>query len=332
MKTVIILSNLGTPNDPSPKSVGKFLKEFLSDPDVIPLPKIIKYPLVNFLIVPKRAPQSAEKYQKIWTEAGSPLLVNSRALLEKMKSEMDIPVVLGMRYGTPSLEHALEEALSHSPERIVLFPLYPQYAAATSGSTENRFRHLCKVKKFKGTVHVHESFPEADYYIQPQAALIQEARTNEHVLFTFHGLPVSEIKKVSSKCLTENCCAKITAENSKCYRAQCFATAKKLAQALKLEKNEWSISFQSRLGPTKWIGPYTEDILAELPKKGVKSVLLAAPSFVADCLETLEELGIQGKEIFLRAGGEKFQLISCVNADANFVSGLAKKIEATLQL
>lgn len=328
MKKAIILSNLGTPEAPTTLAVTSYLKEFLSDPDVIPLPSFLRIPLVNFLIVPKRAPQSAEKYHKIWTKQGSPLLVNSLDLQESVQNELEIPVYLGMRYGNPSLESALEKAMIAGVEEIYLFPLYPQFAAATTGSTEKKFREVCATRGYQGNIHVNQSFPTADFFIEAQAALVAEQRKNsEFLVFTFHGLPQSEVKKIDSSCLRESsCCESITEKNKNCYRAQCFATAQKLAEKLQLTKSQWTISFQSRLGPAKWIGPYTENILKDLPAAGTKSVLLVAPSFVADCLETLEELRIQGREIFQQAGGETFSVVDCVNSSPVFTKALAREL------
>lgn len=328
MKTAILLSNLGTPSASDTDAVGKYLKEFFSDPLVIPLPTPLRWALANLWIIPRRAPHSAEKYKSIWTEQGSPLLVHSLNLQKKLQTQVKDPVLLGMRYGNPSLESAVKEAMRLEVGQILLVPLYPQYAKATTESTKEEIARVSARLGFTGQIKHFSPFSTADFFIQAQAKIL-ERRKNDHVLFTFHGLPESQVKGSGPKCLLDSaCCAQLTQDNQFCYRAQCFATARKLAETLKL--SDYSLSFQSRLGRAKWIGPYTEDVLPTLPKRGIKNISVVAPSFVADCLETLEELGIRGKEVFLEAGGESYELISCVNSEDDFVQGLAHVLKTGL--
>lgn len=328
-KTVYILSNIGTPKAPTAEAVGPYLTEFLTDPDVINLPWLFRQILVRGLIVPKRAPESAKKYATIWTDQGSPLLVHAKALQAALTKELGAPVLLGMLYDEPSMESAFREAARLNAERIVLVPLYPQFAGATTGGTIKKARAVQKKLKQKIPLGVLEKFPTEDFFLRPLAAIIAAARTeNEHVLFTFHGLPESQVKKSTPECLrAANCCDRPPEQTKNCYRAQSFATARALARILNLAPAEWSLSFQSRLGRAKWIGPYTDETLAAMPAKGIKKVLVTSPSFVSDCLETLEELGVEGKHTFLSSGGEQYRLAPCVNSDAEFARGFANALK-----
>jgi len=326
-KTAYILSNIGTPEAPTTAAVAPYLNEFLTDPDVIPLPALLRHLLVRGWIVPRRAPVSAEKYALIWTPQGSPLLVNSRLLQQQLQPWLEGPVLLGMQFGNPSMESAFVEAKVAGCERVVLVPLYPQYAEATTGSAVRKATKLARRHGFP-ELKVFPQFPTADFFLEPVAEKIRRERQNdEYVLFTFHGLPESQVKKSAPGCqLSQACCKPPSGIMPRCYRAQSFATAKALAAKLALPPSAWSISFQSRLGRAKWIGPYTEDVLQALPSKGVKRILIVSPSFVSDCLETLEELGHQGQATFREAGGEDYRLVPCVNADDTFAQGLAEQL------
>lgn len=314
-----ILSNIGTPEAPTPAAVKPYLTEFLTDPDVIPLPWLFRQILVRGMIVPRRSVASAEKYGLIWTKEGSPLMVNALALQAELQKHLNGPVLLGMQFGSPSMEKAFAQAKALGATEVKLVPLYPQHSEATTGSAVKKATGLAK--KFSLPLKVFPDFPTVDYFIQPLAALVRARRQGEHVLFTFHGLPEKLVKQTPG-CELSACCDRNPLP--RCYRAQSFATARALASELGLKPEEWSVSFQSRLGRAKWIGPYTEDVLAAMPGKGIKRVLVVSPSFVSDCLETLEELGHQGKHTFLSAGGESYELVPCVNGDADFARGLAE--------
>jgi ferrochelatase len=322
--TAYILSNLGTPSAATDGAVGAFLREFLSDPAVIPLPRALRYPLVNWLIVPRRARKSAEKYRAIWTPEGSPLLVWSLALQAELRRHLGAPVLLGMRYGEPSLAGALEEAREH--ERVVLVPLYPQFAEATTGSTVGYFRALAGEKGYRGRLGVFPAFPRAPFFTRPLAETIRpRLRPESHLLLSFHGLPEKQL--TTRHCEPGYaCCERAISENVSCYRAHCLATAQETARLLGLPPDRWTLSFQSRFGRAKWIGPHTEDFLLSLPAQGKTDLVLAAPSFLADCLETSEELGIQGRRSFLGAGGRRFELVPCLNGDPAFARGLAEAL------
>ncbi len=328
MKTVYILNNIGTPKAPTPDAVGPYLTEFLTDPDVIPLPAILRHILVRGIIVPRRSKTSAAKYQLVWTEKGSPLLINSIELQKELQKHLSGEVLLGMQFGQPSLLSAFHRAVELGAEKVVLVPLYPQFAEATTGGAIRKAKQMAAKAGFKGEMVAFPSFPTEDFFLEPVRKLIASRKKEEDfVLFTFHGLPESQVKKGAPGCLVEkNCCDRGLEFTNKCYRAQSFATAKKLAEKLRLEKHQWRVSFQSRLGRAKWIQPYTDDVLQELAKEGKTSILVVSPSFVSDCLETLEELGHEGKHTFLTSGGSRYELVPCVNSDADFAKGFAAEL------
>lgn len=325
MKTFYILNNIGTPEAPTTEAVAPYLTEFLTDPEVIPLPYFLRHLLVRGWIVPRRAPASAEKYALIWTTGGSPLLVNAEALRAELQKHLDGPVLLGMQFGAPGFRGAIKQAKDQGAERIVYVPLYPQFAGATTGSAVKTARAYAAKIGFTGRFDCFPHFPVSDFFVRPLANIIRQAHRGQHILFTFHGLPESQVKKGAAGCLqSANCCDRPFPPT--CYRSQSFATARALAKELQLQPDSWSVSFQSRLGRAKWISPYTEDVLQAMPAGGIKRVLVASPSFVSDCLETLEELGHQGRHTFMAAGGEEYRLAPCVNADAAFAEGLAKAL------
>lgn len=319
-----ILSNIGTPEAPTPEAVKPYLTEFLTDPDVIPLPWLFRQILVRGIIVPRRSVASAEKYALIWEKEGSPLMINSLALQAELQKRLEGPVLLGMQFGSPSMEKAFAQAKALGATKVKLVPLYPQYSEATTGSSVKKATGVAK--KIGLPLEVFPDFPTAEYFIRPLAALVRARRNGEHVLFTFHGLPEKLVLREPGCELTAACCDRQPLP--RCYRAQSFATARALAAELGLKPEEWSISFQSRLGRAKWIGPYTEDVLAAMPGRGIKKVLVVSPSFISDCLETLEELGHQGKHTFLEAGGISYELVPCVNGNADFAKGLAEALNA----
>jgi protoporphyrin/coproporphyrin ferrochelatase len=323
---VVVLSNLGTPSAPTDGAVGVYLKEFLYDPDVIPLPAVLRYPLVHWLIVPRRAKQSAAKYREIWTDQGSPLLVWGKALRDEVAKHSKAPVLLGMRYGDPSFAGAIQEAKKLGASQITFVPLYPQYAEATSGSSTKYFLKLAQKEGFGGKVKIFSAFPKAPFFVKPAAEKIRALLQPEsHLLLSYHGLPEKQLQERHCH-KTADCCERSIKENISCYRAHCLATSLEIARLLGLPKDRWTMSFQSRFGRDKWIGPHTEDLLKSLPASGKKDLVLAAPSFVADCLETIEELGIQGRRTFMQAGGEQFTLVPCLNGDPDFARGLAEAI------
>ncbi|MDO8519904.1 MAG: ferrochelatase [Deltaproteobacteria bacterium] len=314
--TGVLLINLGTPNAPDTKSVRRYLRLFLSDPYVIDINPVLRWILVNLFIVPFRSPKSALAYKKIWTEEGSPLLINTLKLAKALQEKLgrSHAVQIGMRYGEPSIRHALWRLNHRDIDRILVLPLYPQYASSSTKTcieeVKKRVRKLGieKPLEFFPPFFDHPGFIHAFAEIgRPYVAGV------DHVLFSFHGLPERHIQKGDP------------------YRDQCFVTAEALAKGLNLEKEKYSVSFQSRLGRTPWIKPYTDVELVRLACEGKKRLAVFCPAFVADCLETLEEIAIRGKESFLSAGGESLQLIPSLNDHPAWVEALTASIRERSQ-
>jgi ferrochelatase len=335
--TGLLLCNLGTPDEPSPGAVRRYLRQFLGDPRVLDMNPVGRFALLNLIILPLRPRKSAAAYKKIWSDRGSPLLVHSVELVAAVRKRLgaDWAVELGMRYGSPSLGDAFERLRRAGADRVVVLPLYPQYAASTTGSTVAEALRLAQEPWAPPSLSFVESFydePEFIAAFAAQGSPILQKHEHDHVLFSFHGLPERHLHKTDvsgGHCLgTADCCAAVSVANRRCYRAQCFATARAIAAKLSLPADRFTVTFQSRLGRTRWIEPYTDRMLAELAGRGVKRLAVFCPSFVADCLETLEEIGIRGKEQFLAAGGERLTLIPSLNASdawADVVAGLARR-------
>lgn len=320
-----LLINLGTPDDPGVPAVRRYLKEFLSDPHVVDINPIARSVLLYGVILPWRSPRSAEAYQKIWTQRGSPLLVHGRDLARKLAAALgdEWQVELAMRYQNPSLASALQRLHENGVERIVVFALFPHHADATWGSA---------IEKLKNEAGKYWNAPLLEivppYYDHPAfiGALAEVARPvledvqAERVLFSYHGLPERQVTKADPTggryCLQNpTCCDAITETNKDCYRAQCFATSRALAERLGLMREEWETSFQSRLGRVPWIRPYTDERVRDLAAAGVRRLAVLSPAFTADCLETLEEIGIRAREDFIAHGGEELRLVPSLNSE-----------------
>jgi ferrochelatase len=332
-KCGVLLINLGTPDNCDSSSVYRYLKQFLNDPRVIDLPKLIRFLLVNVLIVPFRYKRSARAYQQIWTPAGSPLLVNSHALVQALARQLgeDFHVELGMRYGNPSIASAV--AKLSSCQRIVVIPLFPQYSSAASGSAMQEFLKHISMQWNIPEVHLSRDFFNHPGFILAYAALIQKHVANkvwDKIIFSYHGLPERHINKSQCRasCSRLQSCPPVDDLNAYCYRAQCYETSRLLAQQLQLEDAQYQVTFQSRLGRTPWIKPYTDLALIELRKNNIKNIAIVCPSFVADCLETVEEINLQAREQWRALGGENFIFIPCLNDDAIWVKELANQCQS----
>jgi ferrochelatase len=329
----VLLVNLGSPDQPTAEALKPYLTEFLMDPDVIDIPSWARWMLVHWIIVPRRAGESAALYRKIWTEDGSPLIVNSlrfrAAVAERLGSTMGVAVgvALGMRYGTPSIEDAVEELSLSELERLIVFPLYPQFAQSST---------LTVTKKVREVLAAHRHAPEPEWiepfygdhrYIDAMRAVAADrlaAFRPDLCLFSFHGVPERHVKRQHDVCLTsDTCCDAITEVNRNCYRAQCFQTARAVANALGIPAGNYTVSFQSRLGPTPWIRPFTDHVIADLPLHGVDRLAVLCPSFVADCLETLDEIENREKERFIGAGGKDLLLVPSLNDHPAWVAAAA---------
>ncbi len=320
MKTVILV-NVGTPNSPEPEDVGIYLKEFLMNENIIPIPRPFRDILVKGLIVPRRKYSSSEKYKKVWTEKGSPLRFESEALKLKLQQYLGTgwKVQVGMQIGEPRLKEVLNKAVSEKSS-IYFCPLYPQYATATTGGA------LQMLDK-KQTIHVLKPFYNSPWFIKAQAETIRSRMTTkDHLLLSYHGLPVSQLTQKNSACYKNSqCCEQASSCDLNCYKAQCLKTTKLLKAELGLI--DVSTGFQSRLGRARWIEPSTESVVTELAAKGIKHLKVACPSFVSDCLETIEEIGMELKDHFISHGGESFELIRCVNDSDTFVKGLGDHLK-----
>jgi ferrochelatase len=331
MKTGILICNIGTPKAPDRDSVKEYLDEFLMDKRVIGAPWIIRYPLVKWLITPRRSSSSAKKYQSVWMKEGSPLLVYTHRLVQNLQRTLGQNVVVrtAMRYSSPSLLSVLNEMRSLDVKELLIVPMFPQFAEATTGSLMATFQEIDKKNEFKKTFfptfYNHSLFIESFAEIT-RDTLRQSQFKPDHYLFSYHGLPESQVRAAAPQCLREsNCCELPTSCLMNCYRAQCVSSTKSLARALGISEENYSISFQSRLGPVKWIEPYTEDSLVELAQKG-KNLAVICPSFVTDCIETLEEIGLEGAEIFQKSGGKGFKLIPCLNDHTVWSENFAKML------
>ena len=339
-RTGVLLINLGTPDSPAVRDVRRYLREFLSDPRVIDIHPLARAALVHGVIAPFRAPRSAAQYRLIWGADGSPLLAHGRALERALAAELgDGHVVrLGMRYQQPALAGALRELLDAGVGRVVAVPLFPQYASSSTGSA---LQHLFEAAGREWNVPPIEVL--GDFYDDPGfvAALAAVTRPSlerarpDHLLMSYHGLPERQVRKSapgSDRCLDDPaCCASIRPDNARCYRAQCHATSRALARELELEDGRWSVAFQSRLGRTPWIRPYTDHVLPQLAEAGVRRLAVVCPSFAADCLETLEEIGMRAREQWAELGGESLELAPCVNAHPVWVRAIAARVRARLQ-
>ena len=333
----VLLVNLGSPDAPRTPEVRRYLREFLSDPRVIDIPALPRWLLLHLIILPFRPRRSAEAYRKIWMENGSPLLVHGRALQQELEAQLNLPVVLGMRYGKPSIADAMRDLSQRGVDRIVVFPLYPQAASASSGTVlENVFAEAGREWNVPDLATVPAFFDDPGFLAAWESVgrPVLDRVEPDHVLFSFHGLPERQIRKADpskSHCLSQTtCCDTLGDVNRNCYRAQCFTTARNMASLLGLTPDRYSISFQSRLGRDPWIKPHTDVLLREFPEKGVKRLVVFCPAFVADCLETLEEIGLRGRDSFLASGGDVFAMAPSLNAHPLWIAAAADLVRKTL--
>ncbi|MGC8742946.1 MAG: ferrochelatase [Verrucomicrobiia bacterium] len=332
-KKAALLINLGTPDSTSVDDVRRYLSEFLMDKYVIDIPYPLRYFLVNFIIVPKRAANSAEAYRKIWTEKGSPLLTISRELTEEVQKNVSIPVELAMRYQKPSIKSAIEKLISMNVEQLLVIPLFPQYAMSTYKSAAMAVQEVVKRGGYKIEVNFQPPFYNEPDYI---SALVEVAKPflskpSDYIIFSYHGLPERHIRKTDpthSHCLkVPNCCNTPSPARDYCYRYQCLETTRLVAEQLNLSKDKYTVSFQSRLGVDRWLSPSTVDTLKNLAKNGIKKVFVLCPSFVADCIETLEEIAIRDREVFIESGGKELKLIPCLNTNPLWIQTISRWIK-----
>jgi protoporphyrin/coproporphyrin ferrochelatase len=329
MNKAVLLVNLGSPDSTSVGDVRRYLNEFLMDRRVIDTPWLLRRLIVGMILI-RRPKESAHAYKKIWTKDGSPLVVTSRNVRARLQELIPVPVELAMRYQNPSIADALQRLAAQKTDQVFLIPLFPHYAMSSYETAVVRVRQVARKLAPDMKIVVQPPYGEAPDYV---AALAASASNHleagyDHLLFSFHGVPERHLRRsdpTGRHCLsTPNCCETASPAHATCYRAQCFKTAAAFVKAARVPAGKFSVSFQSRLGRDPWLKPYTDFELAELPKRGVKKLLVLCPAFVSDCLETLEEIGLRGRETFLAAGGEEFEQIPCLNEHPLWVKALEK--------
>ncbi|MBE0538280.1 MAG: ferrochelatase [Ignavibacterium sp.] len=331
-KACVLLINLGTPDSPSVKDVRKYLFEFLNDPRVIDINPIGRFFLVNFIIVPFRAPKSAKIYKELWTDKGSPIMIYGESVKKNLQKELgnDFEVELAMRYKNPSLDEVCARMEKKGYEKIIILPLFPQYASASTGSAIEKAMKLISQWWVIPEIKIISQFYDDENYLN---CVIEQSkkynlRDYDHILFSYHGLPVRQVDKVYSDgnpCTDHKCDEEINEDNGYCYKATCYATTRLLAKKLNLPKERYTVCFQSRLDKD-WLEPFSDKVIEEWAKKGAKKLLVFSPAFVADCLETTVEIGIEYQKIFKDNGGEKVQLVESLNDHPMWVDTLKKMV------
>ncbi|HRN26619.1 MAG: ferrochelatase [Ignavibacteriaceae bacterium] len=331
-KTCVLLINLGTPDSPSTKDVRKYLFEFLNDPRVIDINPIGRFFLVNFIIVPFRAPKSAKIYKELWTKDGSPIMIYGESVKEKLQKELgnNFEVELAMRYQNPGLDEVCARMEKKGYEKIIIIPLFPQYASASTGSAIDKAMKLISKWWVIPEIKIISQFYDNEDYLN--CVIEQSKKYNlsdyDHILFSYHGLPVRQVDKVYSDgkpCADHKCEDEINEDNKYCYKATCYATTRLLAAKLNLPKERYTVCFQSRLDKD-WLEPFSDKVVEEWAKKGAKKLLVFSPAFVADCLETTVEIGIEYQNIFKEHGGEKVQLVESLNDHPMWIETLKKLV------
>jgi ferrochelatase len=319
----ILLCNLGTPDAPRPAELRRYLKEFLSDPRVVEIPRLLWWMILNLIILRIRPRRSAKLYQSVWTEAGSPLMLYSQEQVKAVKQRLaekygDIPVVLGMRYGNPSMASAIKQLTDQNVRDIIVLPLYPQYAGATTGSTFDAIAKTFTQLRWVPELQFINGYHKSEGYIQALCTTIKR-HINEHgqpdkLVFSYHGTPERYLK------------------NGDPYHCFCHQTTRLVREKMGLEENQVMTTFQSRFGREPWLQPYTDETLEQLPEDGVKHVAVICPGFSSDCLETIEEINMEARESFIESGGEHFHYIPCLNDDPAHIDALVSILEKRLAL
>lgn len=332
MKRGVVLMNLGSPDSTAVKDVRRYLNEFLMDERVIDKPFLLRKFLVGGIIVPFRAPRSAEAYRSIWTNAGSPLIDITRKQKAALERKIEHPVEIAMRYGNPSVKQAFDELQKKlSPQsEVIAIPLYPHYAMSSYETAVEHARKIHAKNKYSFSLKFVPAFYNDPGFIDALSESIRPYLSEpfDHILFSYHGIPERHVMKTDASrthCLKmQDCCSVPSAAHATCYRHQVITTTNLVATQLGISRDKYSFSFQSRLGRDEWLRPYTALRFEEMPKEGIKKLLIVCPAFVSDCLETLEEIGVEGRNSFLAAGGESLTLIPCLNDDDRWIKTLAR--------
>ncbi|MCR9289457.1 MAG: ferrochelatase [Bacteroidetes bacterium] len=334
-KKGVLIVNLGTPDAPKWSAVYKYLKQFLLDPRVIDYPWIARNLLVRGIILPFRTSSSTKLYKELWTEKGSPLKVYGEEVELGLQKELgeEFEVALAMRYQSPSVESAIDKLLAKQVSEIIVFPMFPQYASATTGSVhEEVMRLLAKKQEIPSVKFINSYFdyePMIDVFVENSKKYNLEEY--DHILFSYHGLPQRQLRKASAcnHCLqSEDCCQNLSIKNQFCYSAQCYATTKAIVKKLGLTPEEYTTCFQSRLGKEVWAQPYTSDIIKKRSEKGDKKLLVFCPAFVSDCLETTIEIGVEYQEEFEELGGEKVDLVESLNGNPKWIKAIGEMVKS----
>lgn len=333
MKKGVLLVNLGSPESPEPKDVKTYLGEFLMDERVIDVPLWARTLLVKGIILNTRPKASAAAYKKIWWEEGSPLIVISERLKDKVQKKVKIPVALAMRYGSMTIKKGIQELVDKGVDEIFLIPLYPQFAMATTETILVLAEEVRKAHFPDLNIASLPAFYNKKGYIEVLSESISghlKGKKCDHLLFSYHGVPERHIRKsdiTKSHCKIDgSCCITPSKAHEFCYKHQCLEVTRQVAEKLNLKEGTYSTSFQSRLGFDPWLQPYTDRTIERLGKQGVKNMAIVTPAFVSDCLETLEEIAMEGEEIFHEVGGQNFTTVPCLNDDDNWVALLSKWI------
>ncbi|TNH02149.1 ferrochelatase [Testudinibacter sp. TR-2022] len=317
-KIGVLLVNLGTPSAPTTAAVKHYLKQFLSDPRVIDLPRLQWSVILNAFILPRRAPRVAKLYQAIWTEQGSPLLAIGREQVQKLQHyftarQPNLIIELAMTYGEPSMQSAVDRLIAQQVQKIIVLPLYPQYSSTTTASVFDAFAHALKSHRAMPEIAFIHHYHQHPLYIQALANSIRpKLQSDELLIFSFHGIPERY------------------QQEGDCYAEHCHQTALLVANTLELTPSQWQVTFQSRFGKEPWLQPYTDETLQQLAQNGQKALAIVCPGFAVDCLETIEEIEEENREIFLDNGGERYQYIPALNASDEHIELLATLIEAQL--
>ena len=332
----VLLMNVGTPDEPTVASVKTYLREFLLDPDVIDIPAPLRHVLVRGIILRTRPKKIAPRYESIWMEEGSPLRVYTQRICDKLQLKMEeTPCVVGMRYGNPSIRSALESLKEQGVTRVLLAPLFPHYAQATTeSSVKHAFNELNAMNWTPDILELGHFETESEFTNPLAESIRPHLGENSHLLFSYHGLPISHVKRIDTSkkhCQkVANCCEIACDANALCYGRHCSETTHAVVEKLGLTDDQWSMSYQSRLGPVKWLEPATTNKVKQLVKRGIKKIVVVAPAFLADGLETLEELDIELREDFIEMGGEELTVVKCLNDNEKWIDGLESLIRKRL--
>lgn len=318
-KVGVLVTNLGTPDEPKPKALRRYLKEFLSDPRVVETPRWLWWCILNLIILTIRPKRSAKAYETVWTEQGSPLLYNTKAQTDKIRQQLvdkygdNVVVEFAMRYGNPSMSSVIDSMLQQGVEKLVVLPLYPQYSATTTASTfdavAQEFTKRRLIPELRFINHYHDFQPYIDALAKKIEQHWEVNGRSDKLILSYHGIPKRYLM------------------NGDPYHCECYKTSRLVAEKLGLNDDEYMTTFQSRFGREEWLKPYTDHTLQALPAQGVKSIQVVCPGFSSDCLETIEEIGIENRDYFLEAGGEKFEYINALNSDDNHIDALVQLIE-----